>query len=130
MAIFFQLISYKIYLLVFISYKSYYEQKNMRNYSFKNIRTSHDMENAEDYLEIVSDLIQKNGEARIVDIANKLQIAQSTANKTIKRLVNSGYLYKEPYRSVFLTIKGQKLALNSKKRHPNSLKFFKETWSQ
>ena len=84
---------------------------------FQSSRKSHDMENTEDYVEIVADLIQANGEARIVDISSKLGIAQATANKTIKRLINKGYLYKEPYRSVFLTIEGQKLARNSKKRH-------------
>ena len=84
------------------------------------------MENTEDYLEIVSDLIKKNGEARIVDIANKLDIAQSTANKTIKRLINSGFLYKEPYRSVFLTVEGQKLASNSKKRHQIAYNFLRK----
>ena len=75
------------------------------------------MENAEDYVEIVADLIQRNGEARIVDISSRLGIAQATANKTIQRLISNGYLYKEPYRSVFLTIRGQKLARDSKKRH-------------
>ena len=85
--------------------------------SFQSSRNNHDMENAEDYVEIVSDLIQESGEARIVDISNKLGIAQATANKTIQRLIKNGYLYKEPYRAVFLTIKGQKLARDSKKRH-------------
>ena len=84
---------------------------------FETSRKNHLMENAEDYVEMVADLIKEFGEARIVDISNKLGIAQATANKTIKRLINNGYLYKEPYRSVFLTIKGQKLARDSKKRH-------------
>ena len=88
-----------------------------KNNSFQGARQNHINENAEDYLEIVADLIQQYGEARIVDIAKHLGIAQATANKTVKRLINNGYLYKEPYRSVFLTIKGQKLARDSKKRH-------------
>ena len=91
-------------------------KKNNRN-SFQNSRNDHGMENAEDYVEIVADLIQKNGEARIVDISDKLGITQATTNKTIQRLISSGFLYKEPYRSVFLTIKGQKLARDTKKRH-------------
>ena len=92
----------------------YRKQKNIRN-SFQNSRKDHGMENAEDYVEIVADLIQEKGEARIVEISKKLSIAQATSNKTIQRLISDGYLYKEPYRSVFLTIKGQKLARNSKK---------------
>lgn len=92
------------------------KQKNIQN-SFQISRKDHGMENAEDYVEIVADLIQRNGEARIVDISSRLGIAQATANKTIQRLISNGYLYKEPYRSVFLTIRGQKLARDSKKRH-------------
>ena len=39
------------------------------------------------------------------------------ANKTIKRLHSQGFIKKEPYRSIFLTVKGQKIASISKKRH-------------
>ncbi|PPR46440.1 MAG: Transcriptional regulator MntR [Alphaproteobacteria bacterium MarineAlpha5_Bin9] len=85
--------------------------------SFIKARSSHKTENTEDYLELISDLLNKNGEARIVDIANKLNITQATANKTIKRLNSQGYVKKEPYRSIFLTVKGQKIASESKKRH-------------
>ena len=74
---------------------------------FKKVRNAHQTENTEDYLELIADLLNQNGEARIVDIAEKLDIAQSTANKTIKRLVKQGYIKKEPYRSIFLTLKGQ-----------------------
>ena len=85
--------------------------------SFSKVRNAHKTENTEDYLELIADLLNKNGEARIVDIANKLNIAQATANKTIKRLQLQGYIKKEPYRSIFLTMKGQKIASHSKKRH-------------
>ena len=36
---------------------------------------------------------------------------------------NQGYIKKEPYRSIFLTLKGQKIASKSKKRHITVLKF-------
>ena len=85
--------------------------------SFLKVRNAHKTENTEDYLELISELHNKYGEARIVDIAKKLGIAQSTANKTIKRLQLQGYIKKEPYRSIFLTLKGQKIASHSKKRH-------------
>ena len=85
--------------------------------SFKKVRDAHKTENTEDYLEIIADLLSTKGEARIVDIANKLDIAQATANKTIQRLQNQGFVKKEPYRSIFLTLKGQEVASVSKKRH-------------
>ena len=93
--------------------------------SFKRVRNAHRTENTEDYLELIADLLNKNGEARIVDIAEKLDIAQATANKTIKRLVVQGYLKKEPYRSIFLTVKGQVIASKSKKRHKIVYEFLK-----
>ena len=94
--------------------------------SFKKVRDAHKTENTEDYLEIIADLLNSKGEARIVDIANKLGIAQATANKTIQRLQNQGYVKKEPYRSIFLTLKGQELASVSKKRHIIVLPFLKK----
>ena len=94
--------------------------------SFKKVRDAHRTENTEDYLEIIADLLNAKGEARIVDIANKLDIAQATANKTIQRLQNQGYVKKEPYRSIFLTLKGQEVASVSKKRHIIVLTFLKK----
>jgi len=93
--------------------------------SFKKVRDAHKSENTEDYLEIIADLLNVKGEARIVDIASKLDIAQATANKTIQRLQNQGFVKKEPYRSIFLTLKGQQVASISKKRHIIVLTFLK-----
>ena len=94
--------------------------------SFKKVRDAHRTENTEDYLVIIADLLNTKGEARIVDIANKLDIAQATANKTIQRLQNQGYVKKEPYRSIFLTLKGQEVASVSKKKHIIVLTFLKK----
>ena len=60
--------------------------------SFTKVRKAHKTENTEDYLELIADLLNNYGEARIVDIANRLDIAQSTANKTIKRLNLQGFV--------------------------------------
>ena len=70
--------------------------------NFLESRNSHSDENAEDYLELINDLLNNKGEARIVDIATQLSIAQATANKTIQRLQKQGYVEKLPYRSIFL----------------------------
>ena len=85
--------------------------------SFTKVRNAHKTENTEDYLELIAELHNIKGEARIVDIASKLGIAQATANKTVQRLQSQGYVKREPYRSIFLTLKGQKIASESKKRH-------------
>ena len=83
--------------------------------SFSKVRNAHKTENTEDYLELIAELLNSKGEARIVDIADSLGIAQATANKTIQRLQSQGYIKREPYRSIFLTFKGQKIASESKK---------------
>ncbi|MAV63756.1 MAG: transcriptional regulator MntR [Candidatus Marinimicrobia bacterium] len=93
------------------------------NMSFKRVRNAHKTENTEDYLELIAELLNIKGEARIVDIASKIGIAQATANKTIQRLQQQGYIKREPYRSIFLTVKGQKIASKSKKRHNIVLNF-------
>ena len=52
-----------------------------------------------------------------LDIAKNLDIAQATANKTIKRLQKQGFIKKDPYRSIFLTNQGKSLANFCKSRH-------------
>ena len=91
--------------------------------SFRKVRNAHKTENTEDYLELIAELLNSKGEARIVDIANELSIAQATANKTIQRLHNQGFIKKQPYRSIFLTVSGQQIASKIKKRHNTVLKF-------
>ena len=82
--------------------------------SFSKVRNAHKIENTEDYLELIADLHNQNGEARIVDIALILGIAQATANKTIKRLQAQGYITKSP-QITFLNHKRAKIASYSKK---------------
>ena len=66
--------------------------------SFSKVRNAHKTENTEDYLELIAELLNSKGEARIVDIAESLGIAQATANKTIQRLQTQGFIKREPYR--------------------------------
>ena len=91
---------------------------------FKATRRQHFEEAAEDYTELVADLIEKNGEARTCTIAEHLGISHVTAIRTIKRLQSSGYLATSPHRPVELTTKGRKLAAYCKHRHQVLLSFF------
>ncbi len=71
----------------------------------------------EDYLELIADLIDDSGEARQVDIAARLGVAQPTVAKMLKRLAEDGLVAQRPYRGAFLTEAGQNLALRSRERH-------------
>lgn len=81
------------------------------------IRSDHSSETAEDYVELISQLIRSHGEARTVDIAKRLGVSHVTVTKTIARLQKAGYVRSEPYRSIFLTSVGDELARRSEERH-------------
>ncbi len=71
----------------------------------------------EDCTELIADLLEARGEARMTDIANHLGVAHPTASKAIARLKREGLVVSEPYRGVFLTPAGQALADRSRQRH-------------
>ena len=81
------------------------------------MREAHKTEATEDYVELIDDLISANGEARLVDVANRMGVSQPTAGKTLARLQRDGYINSEPYRSIFLTRLGKDLADASRLRH-------------
>ncbi len=90
---------------------------------FQRIREDHSVEIAEDYVELISDLIEFNGEARLVDLASHLGVSRPTVNATIQRLQKDGFVDSKPYRSIFLTKKGRELADWSRARHKVVLEF-------
>ncbi len=96
---------------------------NRRAALFERIRTDHSVEIAEDYIELISDLIEIHGEARLVDLASHLGVSKPTVNATIQRLQKDGFVSSKPYRSIFLTEKGRELADWSRARHKIVLDF-------
>ena len=85
--------------------------------AFCYVRESHQRETAEDYVELIAELVVSRGEARAVDLAECLGISAATVNRTIARLQREGYLVTEPYRAIFLTAKGEALAESMRRRH-------------
>lgn len=90
---------------------------------FQRTRDDHARELAEDYVELIDDLIAQAGEARAVDIADKLGVSHVTVTKTIGRLKRDGLVTAQPYRSIFLTPAGKRLAERARKRHALVLDF-------
>ena len=84
---------------------------------FVHTRRRKQIELTEDYVELIDDLIREKGEARAVDIANRLAVSHVTVSKAISRLKDAGLVRSEPYRAVFLTDEGRALAQESRKRH-------------
>lgn len=77
----------------------------------------------EDYVEMIADLIEKTGEARGVDISRHLGVTNATVNKMVNRLQQNGLVTTEPYRSIFLTEEGRRMADWSRRRHEVVLAF-------
>jgi DtxR family manganese transport transcriptional regulator len=80
-------------------------------------RREHSTETAEDYVEAIAALIAAGGEARAVDLARWLGVSHVTVIRTVARLQRDGYVSTKPYRSIFLTRKGARLAEDSRRRH-------------
>jgi len=79
----------------------------------------------EDYVEIIADLLETDGEARPTDIARRLGVTHATAIKTIGRLKRDGLAHSKPYRGVFLTEAGQAMARRVRARHQTVVAFLR-----
>lgn len=90
---------------------------------FNQVREAHQTETAEDYVELIADLIEAQGEARVVDLATRFGVSHATVNKVISRLNREGLVNNLPYRSLFLTGEGKSLAARCKERHRIVLDF-------
>ncbi|TWT44595.1 Transcriptional regulator MntR [Phycisphaerae bacterium RAS1] len=77
----------------------------------------------EDYVEVVADLIDAGGEARVVDIAERLGVSHVTVSKTVERLMRDGLVTTRPYRAIFLTDAGREMAARVRHRHEVVLAF-------
>ncbi len=98
--------------------------KKKRALPFKATRKHHGTEAAEDYTELIGDLIAEKGEARTCAIAAQLGISHVTALRTIRRLQEEGYVATSPHQPVVLTPKGEKLGQFAKHRHELLVSFF------
>lgn len=84
---------------------------------FARLREAHATEVLEDYVEMIADLIDGEGEARAVDLSERFGVTAATVNSTVKRLERHGYVTSKPYRAIFLTDKGRELAGRCRERH-------------
>lgn len=84
---------------------------------FAIVRQAHESEMAEDYVELIAELIETQGEARPVEIAERLGVKPPTVTKNISRLKSAGLVRRERYRAIFLTERGKALAEACRRRH-------------
>ena len=90
---------------------------------FKRARADAAFELAADYLELIEDLIAEFGEARATDLATRMGVSHVTISKALQRLARDGYVKYRPYRSIFLTDEGKRIAKAAREKHVTMLSF-------
>jgi DtxR family manganese transport transcriptional regulator len=93
--------------------------------NFRATRDARRTEIAEDYVELIADLIDSGGEARTVEIADRLGVSHATVVKTVARIKGLGLVTSRPYRGIFLTERGRAIANASRARHEVILAFLR-----
>lgn len=78
---------------------------------------------AEDYVELIADLLREEGEARAVELARRMGVSQATVTATVARLQRAGLVETKPYRGLFLTEAGDAMAETAKRRHDLMVRF-------
>ena len=91
--------------------------------AFQQARDARRSELVEDYVELIDELIREGGEARQVDIAARLGVAQPTVARMLRKLAEEGLVQRKAYRGVFLTEEGQRVAQESRERHRTVVAF-------
>ena len=93
--------------------------------AFRRTRAAHLTEVAEDYVELIGDLIHHRGEARLSDLAEMMAVSQPTASKIVARLRREGLVVSRPYRSIFLTESGAAMAAQARAKHAIVARFLR-----
>jgi Mn-dependent DtxR family transcriptional regulator len=72
---------------------------------------------AQDYLEVIHELIETKGYAKSVEIAEKLQLKGPSVTRMVQKLSRDGYLQYEKYRGIVMTRQGRATATDMQRRH-------------
>ncbi|MCL2224489.1 MAG: metal-dependent transcriptional regulator [Defluviitaleaceae bacterium] len=72
---------------------------------------------AEDYLETILVLTNKNGKVRSIDLANEMNFSKPTISVQMKKFCENGYITFDENRNIYLTEKGSEIANRIHKRH-------------
>ncbi len=78
----------------------------------------------EDYLEIISELVELKGYATTLDISRYMNVSPPSVTKMLQKLDEKGYLEYEKYHGINLTEKGEQIANTIRQKHGLLLDFF------
>tara|TARA_B100001167_G_scaffold187716_1_gene150196 strand:+ start:77 stop:538 length:462 start_codon:yes stop_codon:yes gene_type:complete len=78
----------------------------------------------EDYMEIISELVELKGYATTLDISRYMNVSPPSVTKMLQKLDEKGYLEYEKYHGINLTEKGKQTANTIRQKHGILLDFF------
>ena len=96
----------------------------------ESIKAAHELEKTksssrmEDYLEIISELVELKGYATTLDISRYMNVSAPSVTKMLQRLDEGGFLEYEKYHGINLTKKGTGIAEGIRQNHGILLEFF------
>ncbi|MDC0897089.1 iron dependent repressor, metal binding and dimerization domain protein [Nitrosopumilus sp.] len=96
----------------------------------ESIKAAHELEKTrsssrmEDYLEIISELVELKGYATTLDISRYMNVSAPSVTKMLQRLDEGGFLEYEKYHGINLTEKGVQIAEGIRQNHGILLEFF------
>ena len=96
----------------------------------ESIKAAHEVEKTrsssrmEDYLEIISELVDLKGYATTLDISRYMNVSAPSVTKMLQRLDEGGFLEYEKYHGINLTKKGANVAEGIRQNHGILLEFF------
>jgi len=96
----------------------------------ESIKAAHELEKTksssrmEDYLEIISELVELKGYATTLDISRYMDVSAPSVTKMLQRLDEGGFLEYEKYHGINLTKKGTDIAEGIRQNHGILLEFF------
>ncbi len=81
------------------------------------------LESAENYLETILILQERNGSVRSIDIVNELEYTKPSVSVAMKHLRENGYIQMDKSGYITLLEKGKKIAETMYERHTALMKF-------
>jgi len=78
----------------------------------------------EDYLEVISELVELKGYATPLDISNYMNVSPPSVTKMLRRLDEDKYIDYTKYQGLKLTSLGKNIASEIRQKHSDLLEFF------
>lgn len=104
--------------------------KNKNSKRLESIKAAHQLTRTgssskmEDYLEVISELVELKGYATTIDISRYMNVSAPSVTKMLQKLDENGFLEYEKYHGINLTDKGNSLADGIRQKHSILLEFF------